>query len=139
MKSRRRLTAGFLALCVALAQSAALAWDCAIGSASGDSPPSAEAAVASVTPTVPCHGTAADDRGPESGSESGSAPGNLCEVHCQTPTPPDDAGLAVPALVQAAWLPIPEPALIRAPGRVDVPEQKGAAPPARTRYCRRLN
>ncbi|MFO1283836.1 MAG: hypothetical protein U1F51_15470 [Burkholderiales bacterium] len=137
MKSNRRLTAAVLALCVAFAQSAALAWACPIGSAPGDSPPPAEATVAAVSP--PCHGFAVDDRAPVSGSESGSTPGNLCEVHCQTPTPPDDAGLVVPVLVALAWLPIPEPALARAPGRVDLPEEKGAAPPARTRYCRRLN
>ena len=84
MKSRatRRLLAWLMAVCVLFAQSAALAYGCSLDRAGG----------APEATTAPCPSHVADA---DSWGDVGQ--GNLCQVHCQTPTTADP-GASVPLL-----------------------------------------
>ena len=118
-RSLRRLVSLAAAVAIVAAQSAAAAYACA----------RTEAAAVAAAAAVPCpeHARAA------AGAGQGSP--NLCEIHCQDGS--------VPSLGLSAIAPAPEPALdVPAPielaeGRLPPsPEAKGAAPPARSLYCR---
>ena len=80
-RPHRRLIAWLLAICLLFAQTAALAYACAL-----DQP----SVPAEVVAPCPAHLDDAD--------VGATASGNLCEVHCQTPTVAQvQAGLDVPA------------------------------------------
>lgn len=109
----RRLIGAFLAFAVLFAQTAALAYAC-----------QREAPQEPSTTVAPCpaHIDGADD----SSSEPSDA-GNLCKVHCETPTPPDGVTpiVAIPAALGDAYVP-------RAPARRALhsrrPEARGVPP-----------
>lgn len=118
----RRLVALAATLAIVGAHSAAAAYACARGS---DGLPFPAAAAA------PCVEHMIDG----AGMADGDGNANLCEVHCQ------DASVPVP--VPSACAPPPDVALTVAarpaavPGiPAPAPDAKGAAPPARSRYCR---
>ena len=108
---------------IAAAQSWTAAYACARGEPGAGIRPAAM-----VVGAAPC----ADMEGMASAA---GGDGNLCEVHCQaTPLPsagfgafapsPDAPAVVAPSLADACGVP------------ADAPDAKGAAPPARQRYCR---
>jgi hypothetical protein len=121
-RTLRRFVAFAATLAIVGAHTAAAAYACARGS---DGLPFPAAAAA------PCVEHMIDG----AGMADGDGNANLCEVHCQ------DASVPVP--VTPACAPPPEAALTVAarpaavPGMpASAPDAKGAAPPARSRYCR---
>jgi hypothetical protein len=120
-RSHRRLLAWLLAAAVLFAQSAALAYACAL-----------EARQLAEVAAAPCPSHVAEAQ------EGDQAGGNLCEVHCQTPILPD------PGVTFAFLPPAFEPLIVvgDAPAASLVPssppEPRGAPPPVLLRTSRRL-
>jgi hypothetical protein len=116
----RRLLALVASLVIAVGQTAAAAYACTRSAAST---PTASAAIAD------CNGSM--DRG-DGGSQGGE---NLCEVHCQSDTVPSPGVVAMAPPPGDAWaIRLPVAWADGVPARA--PDAKGAAPPARERYCR---
>lgn len=120
-RTLRRVVAFLATAAILTAQSAAAAHACARSSEG--------LAAAAAEQVCSEHGGRAD------GASSGSADANLCEVHCQDASAPVDA-VPVPAPAPDAAIPVPEPSAPAAGVLATEPEAKGAAPPARSRYCR---
>lgn len=121
-RTLRRLVAFAATLAIVGAHTAAAAYACARGS---DGLPFPAAAAA------PCVEHMIDGAGPADGD--GNA--NLCEVHCQDGSVPVTAA-AVIALPPDAVIVVPAPPVAAAGMPTSAPDAKGAAPPARSRYCR---
>ena len=118
----RRLTAWLLAALVVFAQTAAIAYACAIGTAQSE-------AVAS----APCPMHIGDEAQPAPGQTR-----NLCEVHCLTPAVADvDATVAAVVAIVAIH---PTKSLVHAPtrSRAQPPEARGKPPPVHLRSTRLL-
>ena len=119
----RRLTRTFawlVAACLLFAQSAAIAFACPRGEAAG------AAKSAAVTP---CAGHLA--AGDATLADGGLlAKGNVCEVHCQTPSLPDSGAVDLPSIVVVASWEIPEhlPAPCPVASASEL-EARSAAPP----------
>ena len=118
----RRLIAWLLTVTVLLAQTAALAYACAIDSAS------VEQAV-----TAPCPTHVVGEKAPASPPTS-----NLCEVHCQTPTVSDAGPSVVPAAALVALHPSPPQFRATPTLRSTPPEARGTPPPVLLRSTRLL-
>jgi len=122
-KATRRLLAWLMAVCVLFAQSAALAYACSLDRV-GATP---------VAATSPCPSHVADTNG------SGDAgQGNLCQIHCQTPTTADP-GASVPMVAAVDARPAAITGVALAVHRVAaVPTPSGAPPPVLRRTSRLL-
>jgi hypothetical protein len=109
----RRLTACLVAVLVLFAQTAAIAYACGI-----------DAKLVATTTTAPCPGHL-DDGADAPADRSG----NLCKIHCETPTVPDayTSVLAAPAPVVQAYVVVRPPLALAFEARR--PEPRGAAPP----------
>lgn len=120
-RSLRRAVALVATLAIVAAQSAAAAHACM---RAGAQPLSVEGAQ-----VCPEHG------GRSAGASTGSLDANLCEVHCQDAAAPV---AAIPAFAPAPndQVVVPEPSETTAGLPDTEPDAKGAAPPARSRYCR---
>ena len=120
-RTLRRVVAFIATAAIVTAQSAAAAHACTRTSAS--------AGAEAVGAVCPEHGGRTDSTPAEGGNA------NLCEVHCQDATAPV---AAVPACAPApeGAIVVPEPLAPAAGVPAAEPDAKGAAPPARSRYCR---
>ncbi len=121
-RTLRRLLALAATLAIVGAHTAAAAYACARGS---DALPSSAAAAA------PCVEHMLDGAGVV--DRDGNA--NLCEVHCQDGSVPATAA-AVIAPPPDAVIVVPAPPVASAGIPAPAPDARGAAPPARSRYCR---
>jgi hypothetical protein len=118
----RRLTAWLLAVLVLFAQTAAVAYACAIDAARVD-----------VVTTAPCPEHIGDQVQPASAQT-----GNLCEVHCQTPAVPDAGAAVAPADAIVAVHPILPLVQDAMAWRAQPPEVRGTPPPVHLRSTRLL-
>ena len=120
-RSLRRAVALVATLAIVAAQSAAAAHAC---TRTGAHPAPVEAAQ-----VCPDHGGRPD------GASTGSIDASLCEVHCQDSAAPVAADPAC-APAPDVLIVVPEPPESTAGVPAAEPDAKGAAPPARSRYCR---
>jgi len=120
-RSLRRIVAFVATLAIVAAQTVAVAHACTRASASLAQPAAGQ--------VCPGHG------GPAEGASPGSAGANLCEVHCQDASVPVTAVTACAPAAEIAIV-VAEPPVALAGISSAEPDAKGAAPPARSRYCR---
>ena len=116
----KRTLSWLVAACLLFAQTAAIAYAC----------PRGEAMVAAEAATTPCAQHLAPDPGTAPAGGGLLAAGNVCEVHCQTPSLPDVGAFDLPAMVVAAAWEIPALAVAPDPA-APAPEleARSAAPP----------
>ena len=122
--SRRRLrhlVALVAALAIVVAQSASLAFAC---TRAVDAFPGQAVAMA------PCAQHHAADAAPP-----GSGMNNLCEVHCQSASPPS-AGIDAIAPPPALSFTFDTPLVVGAGEPASAPDARSSGPPPRSRYCR---
>jgi hypothetical protein len=132
LRSRRlvRIYAWLVAVCLLFAQSAAIAYACPRGEAMLD---------ATAVEATPCaqHVATADDAAPPASGVF--APGNVCEVHCQTPSLPDGGAMDLPSIVVAtAWLVPARPVASGSASPASDIEARSAAPPFLALFARLL-
>ena len=121
--SRRtsRPIAWLLAACLLLAQSAAVALACSRGEAM---------VVAEAAATTPCAAHLAAGDPAVADGNGVLAPGNVCEVHCQTASLPDSGAFDLPSIVVVARWEIPATTMVLDPSApVSEIEARSAAPP----------
>jgi hypothetical protein len=113
-KATRRLLAWLLAVCVLFAQTAALAYACAV-----DGAVAAQAAA-----VAPCPEHVADVDADGEAQEA-----SLCKIHCQTPMTPD-TGVSLPMAAAVEARPRVIAAIFDSLDRVpEAPTPRGAPPP----------
>jgi hypothetical protein len=119
----QRIARWLLAALIVFGQSAALAHACTIGAAPRPS-----------VGSVPCP-THAPDEAPAASAHSG----NLCEVHCQTPSLPEPGSTVAPAVAVVAMHPVAASSVDRAaPLPERPPEVRSTPPPVHLRSTRLL-
>ena len=125
----KRTLSWFVAACLLFAQTAAIAYAC----------PRGEALVAAEAAATPCAQHLAGGPGTAGADVGLLAAGNVCEVHCQTPSLPDGGAFDLPAMVVAASWEVPAPAVAPDPA-APAPEleARSAAPPLLSFFPRLL-